>query len=792
MKLRLLLISYLTAMTITGNARAESFKFLRVGEVQPRGWLLEQIRMDATNGYGPVLNKLTDRADPAVFDSRSKADLLKPKLGQDWWDGETTGNWLDGLIRTAYLSGDEKAERQADDFVAQILAMQEADGYLGCYPKARRFESPIGIQNGEFWTQAGLYRGLLAYYELTGRQEVLDAVERATKLMISKYGPNRPYWRDTIGQGGPGHNLMMIDICEWLHRLTGDPDYVAFAKFLYDGYCVPTVAMDADAQLRSLSDPNKPFKGHGVHVIENMRVPLFLAAATGDGKYRAAADNFFPKVKRHLTAGGACISDEKIFERPGSPFIGCEYCTMLELLYSLQSAVEKSGQADMADAIEVLAFNSAEGARQRDGKATQYCTMDNQYEATAQGFEHHMKLSPVHEDVAVCCTPMALKFFPYFVSRLWMKTADGSGLVAVNYAPNELQTKINGVNVRIVSETIYPFEDEVRMTVTPEKPVACSIRLRVPGWAGSMNVTASGAKTVDDGNWRVLTKEWKVGDRITISFKPGIERKTMVNDEVYWKRGPLVYALPIAAEIRQIKTYSVAGFGDYDYTPKAGAFWDYTANEKSETFQFAKTAVQGNPWINPPVRLAGNLVNRKTGKSEPVELQPMGVNILRFVTFPEKAACPPEAQALVLQSELNLARQAKVTASSTAEGYRSQAIADGVAQGYPENPAAEWSSSKETVGAKIKLIWNHPVTAGAVWLFDRPNSADLVQGARINFSDGTNELVSELPNDGKTPFKLRFPEKTVTWMEVVITKVGSKTRNAGFPEIAVFKEMPKD
>lgn len=786
------LLLALSLPLVAADATQDPFQFLRIGEVQPQGWLLDQIRTDVTEGYGPLLDKLTDRIEPVVFDSRNRTELVKPKIGAVWWNGETTGNWLDGLIRATYLSGDETAKRRVDDLVTQILAMQDADGYLGIYPKAGRFESPIGLQNGELWTQACLYRGLLAYYELTGRQDVLDAVQKATKLMISKYGSDRPYWRDTIGRGGPGHNIMFVDVCEWLHRLTGDPGYVAFAKFLYDGYCVPTEVSEADVQLRNLSNPDKPFSGHGAHVMEHIRVPLFLASATGDPKYRAAADNFFPKAARHLVAGGSCISDEDILERPGSPDIGCEYCTSLEFLHALQSGVEKSGSGQLADAIEILAFNSAEGARLRDGKAIQYCTKDNQFEASAKGCGGRMKLSPTHEDVAVCCPVTALKFFPYFTNELWMKTAGGGGLVAVDYAPNALETKIQGVGVRILSETNYPFEDGVRMTITPEKPLTFSIRLRIPGWAGGTKVEAPGADMKDDGPWRVLTKKWKQGDRITISFNPEIERKTMANGEVYWKRGPLVYALPIPSERTQIKAYPVAGFADYNYTPKPGAFWDYAVDETCGKFQFSRTDTKGNPWIQPPVRLTGDLINRKTGKSEPVELVPMGVNILRRVAFPEvKSARMLENQARILKSDLNLARLAKVEASGSAKGYTPQAIVDGVAEGFPENQTAEWSTDHSTTGTKVKLVWSKPVTIENVWLFDRPNPSDHVQNAWINFSDGTSATVGELPEDGTSPFKLDFPEKNITWMEVIITKVGPKTRNAGFSEIAVFNKEPK-
>lgn len=774
------------ARTARAGGSNSVFQFLKVGEVHPRGWLLDQIRMDATNGYGPVLDKLTDRCELPVFDCRHKSELAKPKHGEVWWNGETTGNWLDGLIRTAYLSGDAAAKRQVDGMVARILAMQEEDGYLGTYPKGLRYEQPVTTKNGELWSQTCLFRGLLAYHELTGRRDVLEAVRRASKLMISKYGRDKPYWKEgAVGAGGgPGHDLMFVDICEWLHRLTGDQIFVEFARFLYDGYSDLIELRERDIQLRHLADMNVLFEGHGAHVMEHLRVPLFVHYATGDAKYRTAAENCFPKTARHLSAGGACISDEGIGRRPGSPYIGCEYCTMLELLHSLQSGLEKTGRASPGDWIELLAFNSAQGARQRDGKAIQYCTADNQFQATRQGIGSRFKLSPTHDDVAVCCPVTALKFFPYFVNQLWMKTTAGDGLVAVSYAPNELQTTVHGLKVRIETDTAFPFEDEVRMTVTPEKPVKFTLRLRIPAWAGSMKVEAAGASVAGADGWKVLTKEWQPGDRAVISFRPGIERKAMANGETYWKRGPLVFALPIASERQAVRNYAVGGFADYEYTPKAGACWDYAVEEGSGAFRFETTAVKAHPWIDPPVRLVGTLFNRQSNADEPVALVPMGTSILRRTTFANMKLIR------TMQGDANLARKARVEVPSCAGGYRAEALVDGIAEGFPNNLAAEWASKGGGVGTKVKLVWPQPVTIGSVWLFDRPNPADHVRAAEVHFSDGSAAQVGELPNDGATPFKLTFPERTVTWMEIVVTQVGPRSKNAGYSEIAVFRKEP--
>jgi len=763
------------------------FQFLPAGEVQPRGWLLEQIRADVTEGFTPVLDQLTPSyCDMSAFETRNKSDLAKPKIGGLWWPGETSGNWLDGYFRMAYLSGDQKAKAEADALVEKILKNQEDDGYLGVYPKGLRYQSPLGPpNNGELWDQTCLFRGLLAYSEMTGRQDVLDAVRRAVDLTISKYGDGRPYWQAEIPGGGPAHNLMFVDVCEYFYRLTGDKKYVDFAKFLYDGYNGPEKVDEYDILVRNLSKPEKLFAGHAATLMEHLRVPLFVYYATGDDKYRAAVENIFSKTARQTGDTGAAIGDESFRQQLPSPYLSHEHCTMFELMNSLQSGVEKTGRADLGDWIELLSYNAAQGARLRDGSATrgiQYQGYDNQFEASHKGIGGRCKYSPTHEDVAVCCPPTAGKFYAYFTNYLWMRAGDG--LAAVVYAPNELKTKVAGVPVTITTDTSYPFEDDVRMTVKAGKPVEFPIWLREPGWAGTMTVDAPGAELRQEKGWRILTKKWQDGDRINISFNPEVVQKQATNGEIFWRRGPLVFALPIPSERVELRTYPVKGFADYDILPAKGAAWNYGVDGESGGFKLQKTGATGFPWVASPVALAGRLFNRDTGKEEQVRLLPVGSILLRRMAFADMKSVG------LIKNADNLAAQAKVEASSTSKGSSPEALIDGTAEGFPQNPKAEWASDLGMSGTKVKLTWEKPVTIEDVWFFDRPNQSDQVLNAWINCSDGSSELVDQLPNDGTVPFKLSFPEKTITWMEVVITKVSPSTKSAGFSEIAVFKKAP--
>jgi alpha-glucosidase (family GH31 glycosyl hydrolase) len=141
----------------------------------------------------------------------------------------------------------------------------------------------------------------------------------------------------------------------------------------------------------------------------------------------------------------------------------------------------------------------------------------------------------------------------------------------------------------------------------------------------------------------------------------------------------------------------------------------------------------------------------------------------------------------VAPTELDLARSATATASSSEDGYSPGGAIDGVADGYPNDKQHEWSSNHQTEGATLTLTWKNDQTISRVALYDRPNDVDQVLGGQVVFSDGSTVPFGELPNDGKTPAIIKFGSKQVRWLRVEVTKVKPGTKNAGLGEIAAFK-----
>jgi hypothetical protein len=140
----------------------------------------------------------------------------------------------------------------------------------------------------------------------------------------------------------------------------------------------------------------------------------------------------------------------------------------------------------------------------------------------------------------------------------------------------------------------------------------------------------------------------------------------------------------------------------------------------------------------------------------------------------------------VILSPDNVARTAHVTVSGTEGGYTPEGAVDGIAGGYPNDKANEWSAGSK-VGASLTLTWDAPQTVDHVALYDRPNTNDQVTAGTLTFSDGSVIPFGALPDDGRTPLTLRFPPKTITSLTFKVSAVKSSTENAGLSEIAVYR-----
>ena len=208
---------------------------------------------------------------------------------------------------------------------------------------------------------------------------------------------------------------------------TKDKKYWDYALFLYEDFSA-SYQSEGDAQLKNILNPAYKLGSHGVHTFEHLRPLVVAAYASNDPALSMALDIYSRRLEKAITATGGAIGDEWIAGRDAdATHTGYEYCSLHELLDSYTVLYQKSGKTALAEDIENLFYNAAQGARNPDQSSIAYLKTDNSFEmlGTKNGEiepdrkQTRYKYSPVHQEVAVCCSPNAGRISPYFLQGSW-------------------------------------------------------------------------------------------------------------------------------------------------------------------------------------------------------------------------------------------------------------------------------------------------------------------------------------------------------------------------------------
>jgi DUF1680 family protein len=612
----------------------EKYQILPFGSIKPNGWLKEQIQNDV-NGFVGNLDQLVPDLinDPIYGTGRLQKHSKSKELGNlkegdaegseqyMWWNSETQSNWWDGYIRNVILLNDKAGLEKVKKYVYSIVATQDPDGYLGIYDPELRYK--FNSENGELWSKATLFRGLLAYYEYSKDENVWKALAKAVDNVMQNYPINAssPFSSGEKFNGGVSHGLTFTDVLDKMYQITGDKKYVDYALFLYQDFS-KTYQSEKDAQLANILNPNYKLQSHGVHTFEHLRPLIVAAYTTKNTDLEKALAIYIQRIEKATTLTGGAIGDEWIAERnANATHTGYEYCSLHELLDSYTVLLQKAGQTKTADAIETIFYNAAQGSRDPNHSCIAYLKTDNSFEmlGTKNGEiepdrkQTRYKYSPAHQDVAVCCNPNAGRITPYFLEKAWLKEGNNI-LVATLLSPNVVETIIENKPIRIEEITEYPFKNKFTFKIQNSKNTNFKLKIRKPLWATQIETKE---KFTEENGFLVLDRKFNTEDQVTIEFKASIIVKEDANHEKYFTYGAQVFAKPIAANEHKGKTYK-GDFYDVTYSPKEITKYQFIENHNAK-FENDKITV--------------TLKNTTTNQLENIVLVPFGQTILRQASF---------------------------------------------------------------------------------------------------------------------------------------------------------------
>jgi hypothetical protein len=143
---------------------------------------------------------------------------------------------------------------------------------------------------------------------------------------------------------------------------------------------------------------------------------------------------------------------------------------------------------------------------------------------------------------------------PNFVERMWMRgqSDQADEVVAALFGPGRMETQVAGMKLAIQEDTRYPFEQDVRFTLNPERPMRFTFSVRIPGWCRQPVLTLNGQPLVEGltpGSFLRIEREWHPGDRVVLSLPFELALKRWPQGGVSLEFGPLTLSLPVAAPL---------------------------------------------------------------------------------------------------------------------------------------------------------------------------------------------------------------------------------------------------
>ena len=605
------------------------YAFYTPAELKPAGWMRRQLEIQADGLSGAL--------DLVWRDVRDSA----------WIGGEAEGwervpYWLDGFIPLAYLLDDEDKKKRAKKYIDAILDRQCADGWICPCTEEERAEYDI-------WAVFLISKVLLVWYDCSGDARALDAVYRALKNTYELLLEDKV----TIKTWGKFRTFECMIAIERLYDMKAEEWLIELTRIL----------RERGADYTQLTeDWKRPInhwrlETHIVNIVMALKSEAVRCRLLGE-EYTDEAETLWQVLEKYNgTSVGTFTGDECLSGI--SPIQGTELCSVVELMYSAETLFSRTGDVKWADRLERAAFNALPATITEDMWAHQYDQMSNQIETvpfpgkslfrTNGPGSHIFGLEPHFG----CCTANFNQGWPKLALSTFMHTDDT--IVNVTPIPAVLDCEMSGVGVKIAIDTLYPFRNSVKYTVTSDAPVSFKLKLRVPAWSKSARIDGADACVCD--GFITLEREWCGTESFTLEFEREVELCTLANELYFVKYGPLTFSLPIEGKWYPVEyerkgverkqpycDWHVYRKGEYAYGFDSSAFTVRECEGDGKPFSHSAPLLEIDARLCPinwemadgyqNVPAANPTDRRATGEGEVHTLVPYGCTSLRMTELP--------------------------------------------------------------------------------------------------------------------------------------------------------------
>ncbi len=484
---------------------------------------------------------------------RQAAGLPAKAEGYGGWDGadrqltgHIAGHYLSGVSLMWAATGDARFKARADRLVAELKAVQDAqgDGYIGA--QADRAKTPgktlyaqlaggdirsSGFDLNGMWSpwyvQHKIFAGLRDAYRFVGSRAALEVEAKLAgwaEGVLAKLDDGQI--QKMLGTEFGGMNEVLIDLA----ADAGDPRWLALAdKFRHRAIIEP------------LSREQDILAGkHGNTLVPKMIGTLSRYIVRGEAADGKAARFFWQQVARHHSFSTGGHGRNEYFGQPDrlDPMTEgrtAETCNVYNMIKMTRTLFGLEPRMEYADFHERALFNHILGSLDPADGATCYMvpvgrSMIREYQDMGRDF--------------TCCVGSGLESHALHGEGLYY--ASDETLWINLFAPSRADWKAAGA--RLTMATGFPEGEAASLSLEMRKAKAFTIALRRPFWAGEGFAVKVNGKPVADigpaGTYVMIRRIWKSGDRIEWTLPKALRLERLPDNPrraaILW--GPLVLA----------------------------------------------------------------------------------------------------------------------------------------------------------------------------------------------------------------------------------------------------------
>lgn len=522
----------------------------------------------------------------AVRNFKIAAGEEQGEFGGMVFQDSDVAKWLEAVGYLLQSKPDPDLEQVADAMIDIIAKAQHADGYLNTYftlkEPGKRWTNLAECH--ELYCAGHMIEAAVAYYEATGKRKLLDVACRFADYIQSVFGlePGKL-------NGYDGHQEIELALMK-LYRVTGEERYLQLCAYFLDqrgaqphfydrefrkrggGVHFPQLDMAYDLPYSQAHKPvreQEAAEGHAVRMVYMLTAMADLAAESDDHELLEACRRLWRNIvtKRMYITGaiGSMAEGESFttdYDLP-SDTAYAETCASIGLIFFAHRMLRIEPDSHYADILEKALYNTVVSGMSRDGKQFFYVNpLEVQPEIIGKNHTYdHVK--PVRQGWfgCACCPPNIARLLASLGTYIY--TVRGRTVYAHLYIGSNATLELDGDAVGLAMTTSYAQDGKVNLALSPERPTAFTLALRLPEWTDGVGVAINGKPQPESG-WTVrggyleLDGTWSPGDTVELAFSMPVRRMKghpairHTASKVALQRGPFVYCLEEADNGRHL------------------------------------------------------------------------------------------------------------------------------------------------------------------------------------------------------------------------------------------------